>query len=124
MTTDDVGGLIGYRDGGGSDTESYGFGVPVMGADSGFGTTPPTGVTMAIDLTGDSTEPNTYAGDQWVDPDPPDSSPWDFSSGLAPALKYITGATLGDPPITVTYECEASELPSGLSCGDLLAGQR
>ena len=107
-SNDRVGGLIGYRLGGGSATESYGFGTPTGGAVSTIGD-PPDSLTSATGLTA------ANAGTRWA-------GAWDFGTiSQIPALKYITGATLSGT--IVTYDCEPSELPSGLSCGDLLAGQ-
>ena len=49
------------------------------------------------------------------------NSPWIFSSGLAPRLGYITGATvMGDD---VDYdECDPALLPEGVACGEPLRG--
>ena len=108
--SDIVGDLVGLQSGG-SRTESYGFGAATGETPNTLGD-PPTDVTSATGLTA------ANAGAQWVVAD----SPWDFGgSSQTPALMYVTGAMLSGT--TVTYQCEASELPSGLSCGDLLAGQ-
>ena len=111
---DHVGGLLGLQSGG-SSTESYSF-VGVVSNENTLGpssgTAYPTGVTMAEDLTA------ANAGTQWVSA----NSPWDFGTvSQTPALRYITGATLSGT--TVTYQCDASLLPAGVSCGDLLDGQ-
>ena len=112
-SNDYVGGLVGNQTGG-SNTASYDFGNTANGGTgSGVDGSRPTGVTDENGLD------SSNAGTQWGGP----NSPWDFgTASQPPALKYITGATLSGT--TVTYVCDASKLPSGLSCGDLLAGQR
>ena len=114
--SDLVGGLVGTQ--GGSHTESYGFGSAygnASGASDDSGDTVntlgahPDSLTSATGLTAGN------AGAQWA-------GAWDFGdSSQTPALMYVTGAMLSGT--TVTYECVASKLPAGVSCGDLLAGQ-
>ena len=117
--SDLVGVLVGTATGG-TRAQNYGFGTALGNAD-GFSNNPgdlvnsleapPDSLASATALTADN------AGTVWGGAS---SLAWDFGTGSeTPALKYITGADIGGG-----YVCVASELPSALSCGDLLAGQR
>ena len=68
----------------GTITASYGFGSVEGGETTGHsGTTKPTGVSSASDLSGDSLDPTRYPGQEWK------SNLWFFGDALyPPLLKY------------------------------------
>ena len=129
---DYVGRLLGIRGGGAGTAErfsSYGFGTLAgneedrdyqQGADVD-GTSLPFDVTNGFAGIGNSASDlsASNAGSHWGG----DNSPWSFGAG-APKLKYITGASYDSVANVVTYTCDADLLLEGVSCGDLLPGQR
>ena len=109
---DNVGGLVGYA--GGSIMASYGFGVAVGETAGSAGSTKPSGVSTAAQLTA------ANAGSSWNNADNNTLGAWDFGDeSQIPALNYADydGAD-------VAFDCgpNPSHFPAN-ACGNLLPGQ-
>ena len=123
-STDYAGKLIGLQNGGATHPQSYGFGDVAGGEIAGIdGTALPSGVSDATDLTDNSSDVTTYAGDAWNSASEQTLGAWDFGdSTQAPALKYADY----DGDDGTDYSC--GDLPSDTfttaECGTLIPGQR
>ena len=115
--SDSVGKLIGSQDSDVTPSQSYGFGDAIGDESVGVdGTTLPSGVSNATDLTADN------AGSKWNSAADNTLGAWDFGDATqAPALKYAdydgdgTAYSCGDDP---------SDTFTTAECGTLIPGQR
>ena len=122
-SSDLAGKLIGLQNSGATHPQSYGFGGTSNGIGGTSGTNLPSGVSSANNLTGNSSDATTYAGDAWNSASDNTLGAWDFGDATqAPALKYADY----DGVAGTDYSCgdDPSDTFTTAECGTLIPGQR
>ena len=122
--SDTVGGLVAVN--GGTITASYGFGTATgeemsFGVDRSSDASPAGTVANAAALTAVNSSTSTPAGtNDWP------TRVWDFTIGMNPGLKWITGFVSGGATDVLKYPCDMAllpTLPTQQTCGGIILGQ-
>ena len=119
-----VGGLVGRNDSG-TITASYGFGTKaggeIAGVDRSSDASPAGTVATAAALTQANSSTSTPAGtNDWP------TRVWDFTIGMNPGLKWITGFVSGGATDILKYPCDMAllpTLPTQQTCSGIIPGQ-